>query len=240
MNELALFTGAGGGLLASDLLGFNTVCGVEIDEFCRNVIFSRQRQRQLRTFPLWDDVSTFDGHPWRGKIDIITGGFPCQDISAAGTGTGLAGSRSGLWSEYARIIDEVKPSFVFAENSPLLRTRGLGTIIKDLDSLGYAARWCVLGAWHVGANHKRNRMWILAHAHSQLRNVPKPEVQERQTQHTSPVHRTRLTPWWRTEPKLGRVADGVANRVDRIKAIGNGQVPTVAAVAFKLLSHNLL
>lgn len=167
MNELALFAGAGGGLLASKLLGWSTVGAIEIEKYPRDVLLQRQRDGMLDPFPIWDDVRTFDGKPWRGLVDVVSGGFPCQDISAAGKGAGLAGSRSGLWFEYLRIVGEVRPRFVFAENSPNLRTRGLGTIIEGLTSLGYGVRWGVLGAWHIGAPHKRDRMWVLAHAPSE-------------------------------------------------------------------------
>ena len=163
MNELHLFAGAGGGILGGQLLGHSTVCAVEIEEYPRQVLLQRQRDGVLPRFPIWDDVCTFDGKPWRGTVDVICGGFPCQDISSAGKGAGIAGKRSGLWTEYARIIDEVRPKFVFAENSPLLRGRGLDVVLGDLSELGYDAKWCVLGAWHVGAPHKRNRMWVLAY-----------------------------------------------------------------------------
>ena len=164
MRELALFAGAGGGILGGKLLGWRTVCAVEIDSFCRRVLLARQRDGHLPPFPIWDDVCTFDGKPWRGHIDVISGGFPCQDISAAGKGAGIEGERSGLWSEMARIIREVGPRYVFVENSPILTCRGLGTVLGDLAEMGYHAKWCVLGAHHVGAPHKRDRIWILANS----------------------------------------------------------------------------
>ena len=97
MNELALFAGAGGGLLASRLLGWTTIAAVEIEEYCRQVILTRQAEGHLEKFPIWDDIKTFDGRPFRGIVDVLTGGFPCQDISSAGRGVGIAGERSGLW-----------------------------------------------------------------------------------------------------------------------------------------------
>ena len=234
LNELALFAGAGGGLLASRILGWNTVCAVEIEDYCRRVLLQRQREGHLDPFPIWDDVRTFDGRPWRGKIDVISGGFPCQDISAAGKGEGLAGERSGLVFKMLRIIDEVRPRFVFAENSPLLRTRGLGEIVERLSCMGYVGRVGVLGARHVGAPHRRDRMWIVAHSDQIGRE-------------RGPGTREKLPGWgeltnsgrWATEPDMGRVANGVAHRMDRLKAIGNGQVPAVAALAWRILSHDL-
>ena len=164
MRELALFAGAGGGILGGALLGWRTVCAVERDAYCRSVLLARQRDGLLPRFPLWDDVRTFDGRPWRGHVDVVSGGFPCQDISAAGSGAGIGGERSGLWVEMARIIGEVRPRFAFVENSPMLTSRGLGTVLGDLAALGFDARWGVLGAADLGAPHKRERIWIVGDA----------------------------------------------------------------------------
>src|SRR5690606_18435614 len=109
----------------------------------------------LAPFPIWDDVRTFDGRPWRGRVDVVSGGFPCQDISSAGKGAGIEGERSGMWREMARIVGEVGPRYVFVENSPMLVSRGLGRVLGDLAALGYDARWGVLGAIDVGAPHRR-------------------------------------------------------------------------------------
>jgi DNA (cytosine-5)-methyltransferase 1 len=164
LRELALFAGAGGGILGGKILGWRTVCAVEIDRYAREVLAARQNDGCLEPFPIWDDISTFDGHPWRGIVDVVSGGFPCQDISVAGKGAGIAGERSGLWREFARIIGEVRPRFVFVENSPALTGRGLGVVLGDLAALGYDARWGVLGAVDAGAPHRRERIWIVANA----------------------------------------------------------------------------
>jgi len=121
VNELALFAGAGGGILAGHLLGWRTVCAVEIEDYPRRVLLQRQADGLLPRFPIWDDICTFDGKPWAGKVDVVTGGFPCQDISAAGKGKGLDGERSGLWGEMARVICEVRPRYAFIENSQCSR-----------------------------------------------------------------------------------------------------------------------
>jgi DNA (cytosine-5)-methyltransferase 1 len=144
VNELALFAGAGGGILGGHLLGWRCVCAVEYNAYARSVLLARQNDGTLPPFPIWDDVRTFDGRPWRGVVDVVSGGFPCQDISAAGKGAGLDGERSGLWREMARIVGEVRPRFVFVENSPVLTSRGLGTVLADLAALGFDARWRVL------------------------------------------------------------------------------------------------
>ena len=166
MNELALFAGAGGGILGGHLLGWRTVCAVEFDAYARSVLLARQRDGCLPRFPIWDDVRTFDGKPWQGRIDVVSGGFPCQDISAAGKGAGIDGERSGLWREMARIVGEVRPRFVWVENSPLLVDRGLAVVLGDLAEMGYDARWGIVGAHHAGAPHKRDRFWVLAYAAS--------------------------------------------------------------------------
>ena len=167
MNELHLFAGAGGGILAGQLLGHRCVCAVECEPYAQAVLVARQNDGTLPPFPIWDDVRTFRGESWRGIVDVVCGGFPCQDISIAGKGAGLDGERSGLWREMARIIGEVRPRFVLVENSPMLTLRGLGTVLGDLASMGFDAEWGVLGANAIGANHKRERIWILANTNAQ-------------------------------------------------------------------------
>ena len=233
MNELALFAGAGGGILGGKLLGWRTVCAVEFEEYARNVLVARQNDGILEPFPIWDDVRTFDGKPWRGRVDVVSGGFPCQDISSAGKGAGIAGERSGLWKEMARIISEVQPRYVLIENSPMLRTRGLGTVLEDLAEIGYDAKWGVFGACDVGAPHKRDRMWILAYCNKSGMEGARPKQQ---------TARTDKSPWdnWKTtSPGLLRGTNGLAYRVDRIERIGNGQVPAVAAMAWNILSAGI-
>lgn len=281
MRELHLFAGAGGGILGGMLLGHTTVCAVEIEPYCQDVLRARQRDGILPEFPIYGDIKEFDGRPWRGSVDVLCGGFPCQDISAAGKGAGITGERSGLWKEYARIIGEIRPQFVFAENSPLLRTRGLGVVLEDLAALGYDARWGVLGAWHVGAPHKRDRMWVLANTSSKgerrlpirprrplkeasnligcgqgLANTVQKGLQgnqctgraneERRQEQTRPAPKCGSLSWHtdpaerQTEPFVGRVVDELAHRLDRLKAIGNGQVPPCTAMAFRILSQGLI
>lgn len=229
MNELALFAGAGG-VLGGELLGWRTVCAVEHNAYCAAVLAQRQNDGVLDPFPIWSDVSTFDGRPWRGIVDVVSGGFPCQDISTAGKGAGIEGSRSGLWKEFARIVAEVEPAFVLIENVPALRTRGLVTVLSDLAALGYDARWGVLGAVDVGAPHKRDRMWIVANAAQQHgpfdgQQAPEPGWSSEAVECS----------WWKAEPSVGRMVDGVAARLDRLRALGNGQVPAVAASAWEEL-----
>ena len=304
MNELALFSGAGGGILGGKLLGWRTVCAVEWEPYAACVLAARQNDGFLPTFPIWDDVQTFDGKPWQGIVDVVSGGFPCQDISAAGKGAGIEGERSGMWREMARIIHEVRPRFAFVENSPMLTSRGLGTVLGDLASMGFDARWGVLGAADVGAKHQRDRIWIVARwrgelpytQHDRIRrweqqqeSVKKKTVgntisnrwserrndygkydrnkfatngqhscaladttsirQQGSWEHEQSINSTKGCDWkanyvesigssnfWSIEPNVGRVADGVAARVDRLKAIGNGQVPLCAERAWEILT----
>ena len=359
LNELALFAGAGGGILGGGLLGWRTVCAVEWEPYPACVLAARQNDKILPPFPIWDDVQTFDGKPWRGIVDVVSGGFPCQDISSAGRGAGIEGSRSGMWKHMARIIGEVRPRFAFVENSPMLVGRGAAMVIGDLTEMGYDCEWCIISASDCGAPHKRDRFWLVglrnrvdaeadtqrsntnsfrshrasvikqggfelrdqqnsflksvgesladtnlqhgewgpeslesistsgkawaelgrcnnnvAHANSpqcegssissgippQNANISgyggNAEVsnttsqrQQRQGQswfscdpaekregETDQSWAERVGHIWGIEPNVGRVANGVAARVDRLKAIGNGQVPRVAATAFKLLA----
>ena len=240
MRELALFAGAGGGILGGKLLGWRTVCAVEIDPYCRSVLLARQRDGMLDPFPIWDDVRTFDGTRWRGHVDVVSGGFPCQDISAAGKGAGIEGERSGLWVEMARIIREVRPRYAFVENSPMLTSRGLGTVLGDLAEMGFDARWGVLGANSCGLSHKRERIWIVADAYAGNEHGRRSTVQVGRRGSTEEVEADGVIvrPEWPTEPRVPIVAHGVANRVDKLGAIGNGQVPCVAASAWRLLSSN--
>jgi DNA (cytosine-5)-methyltransferase 1 len=232
MNELALFAGAGGGILGGKLLGWQTVCAVEWEPYPASVLCARQNDKLLPTFPIWDDVQTFDGKPWRGIVDVVSGGFPCQDISSAGRGAGIKGERSSMWKHMARIIGEVRPTYAFIENSPMLRTRGLGVVLQDLAKMGYDAKWGVLGAFHVGANHQRNRMWILA-TDPDLSQRKRGSIPSRIYQENTNTCDSR---WWKDSSRIYRVDDGVAARVDRLKAIGNGQVPLCAATAWKFLN----
>ena len=179
VNVMELFAGAGGGIYGGLLLGHTPVCAVEIVAENREILLQRQRDGIMPRFPIWDDVRTFDGLPWRGIVDVVSGGFPCTDISAAGKGAGIDGEQSGLWREMARIVREVRPRYVFVENSPMLLVRGLGQVLGDLASIGYDCRWTCLSAADRGAPHKRDRIWILADAGGgRLRRPEGREVQQ--------------------------------------------------------------
>ena len=243
MNELALFAGAGGGILGGHLLGWRCVCAVEYDKYARNVLLARQQDGCLPKFPIWDDVRTFDGNQWRGVVDVVSGGFPCQDISSAGKGAGIEGARSGLWKEMARIIGEVRPHYAFVENSPLLIRRGLTTVLSDLAEMGYDAVWGIVSAADCGAPHLRKRIWILAYANGiglqkgcvRQRRVCGPTRNPRPPRLLAALDKKKIPNPWRNESMLCGVGERVPNRVDRTRAIGNAQVPIVAATAWRRL-----
>ena len=252
MNELALFAGAGGGILAGQLLGHNIVCAVERDAYAAQLLAQRQNDGTLKTFPIWSDIKTFDGRPWRGIVELVSGGFPCQDISPANANSkGLRGEKSSLWFEMLRIIHQVKPKWVLVENSAHLRTKGLGIILKGFSEAGYSAAWCVLSAKDLGANHERKRMWIVAR-HNNSATFLTQKVELATNPNSTQCQRRRISSrgkkehphfrlgsWWKDTPSLNRMDDEVAHRVERLKAIGNGQVPLVAAIAFLKLSRLL-
>lgn len=251
MYELALFAGAGGGILGGKLCGFTCVGAVEIEEYPREVLKQRQRDGILPEFPIWDDVTTFrvDNPECREYIEklrsirerlIITGGFPCQDISAAGEGAGIIqGTRSGLWFEMARIIDEIRPKRVFVENSPRLTSRGLGIVLGDLARMGYNARWGVLGADNVGLCHSRKRIWILA-SNSNKNRWNEAQIQNKKFDQKESCRRefaraiSTIIPE-SAHPRNTGDSYVLANWVDRSSAIGNGQVPAVVAAAWDIL-----
>ena len=239
MNELHLFAGGGGGILGGMLLGHTCVCAVEIESYPREILLQRQRDGILPKFPIWDDVRTFDGKPWRGKIDIVCGGFPCQDISSANRNTvGIRGAKSGLWKEMARIVGEIRPKYVFAENSPRLEKLGIEQVLQDLNDLGYGTRRIKLGAENLGKT-VRQRLWILGCRSRKPDNAR--HVGFRHTEYEiRDNHKFRASPFsgiLRASPPAGvcGMGDGVPHRLDRLAAVGNAQIPVVAALAFTVL-----
>ena len=224
MNELALFAGAGGGLLGGKLLGWRTVCAVELDEYCRCVLIQRQNDGILRPgFPIWDDVRTFNGRPWRGTVDIVTGGFPCQAYSTATAGKNTA---DDLWPEMRRIVADVAPRYVFAENVSRV---AIDQAADDLESMGYKTKAIPLSAKDLGGDHIRIRYWLLAHTDDNgklLRSVNAEARWMPELDHSV----------WGSDPRVSGTHDGVAFRMDRLKATGNGQIPIVAAAAFNILT----
>lgn len=158
---LDLFSGIGGLTLALQEW-VTPVAYCEIDKYAQSVLLSRMSEGKLPNAPIWDDIKTLKGKSLP-KIDIIYGGFPCQDISVAGAGKGLEGQRSGLFYEIVRLAKEIKPQFIFLENVPAIRTRGLESVAKELASQGYDLRWDIVSAQEMGAPHRRERWFCLAY-----------------------------------------------------------------------------
>jgi DNA (cytosine-5)-methyltransferase 1 len=226
MNELALFAGAGGGILASELLGWRTRCAVEYDAYRRSILLARQNDGTLPPFPIWDDARTFDGKQWRGLIDVVSGGFPCQPFSSAARGRNNA---VDLWPEMRRIVSEVRPGVVFAEN---VVRRAIDQAADDLEAMGYKAVAIPLSAKDLGADHVRPRCWLLAYS-DVYRELLRAKYAE------APLRKSFRGGVWSGGPDQPRMADGLARRVERIDATGNGQVPIVAASAFLALVESL-
>lgn len=359
MNGLALYSGYGGIELGLKLAvrGYRTVCYVERELPVAARLVELMGQKALDEAPVWSDARTFDGKAWRGKVDIITAGFPCQPFSVAGKRKGIEDDR-WEWPSVRRIIDEVRPEFVFLENVPGIITSGaVGIVTADLAARGYRWTYGILSAYDCGANHLRKRWWCLAEDTRRVLSVPTCEfgrgqceqlegeetrvepggsgqtvadptcereepaqqpgqrgkseqsgedvpvpVGVRQPQsegivenvgrrsgnlcekipHANEIGRERAGEaragrdglkncgvvsdtaseglegeestgfirergqglsaergWWSVEPDVGRVADGVTDRVDRLRMLGNGVVPIVAAVAFSILYERL-
>jgi DNA (cytosine-5)-methyltransferase 1 len=227
LTHVDLFSGIGGFALAAGWAGFRTVAFVEIDKFCQDVL-----RKHWPDIPIHDDIRAFK---WTGeRPTLITGGFPCQDISVGNTdGKGIYGERSGLWTELCRIIGETRPRYALMENVANLLTRGLGGVLWDLAEIGYDAEWHCIPAAHIGAPHNRDRIWIVAHPGSQhgWERVSE-SVQNNLWDFHSPCYRERLRKslFWDKEitPDYTGVVDGLPNRVDRLKSLGNSIVPQVA------------
>ncbi|MCB1029230.1 MAG: DNA cytosine methyltransferase [Microthrixaceae bacterium] len=163
LRALHLCSGYGGFELALRLAGLDclTVAHVERDAHAAATLVARMEEAHLDQAPIWDDLTTLDGAAWRGRVDLVTAGFPCQPFSAAGAGRGVDDER-WLWPDIARIIADVGPRHVFLENVPQLVRHGLPHVLADLAELGFDAEWGCLPASAVGAPHERNRLWLWA------------------------------------------------------------------------------
>ena len=177
LNGLDLFSGIGG--IALGLQEWvRPIAYCECEEYSQRVLLSRMQDGQLPIGPIWDDVQTLRREHLPAPVDIITGGFPCQDISVAGNGSGLEGKRSGLFFEIVRLACEFRPQFIFLENVPAITIRGLDRVLLEFTALGYDCRWTIVSAAEVGAPHLRERWFLLAHANG-LKGGNKRENMER-------------------------------------------------------------
>ena len=236
MNGLDLFSGIGGMSLAlREWMRPLAYC--EIDPYCQAVLLSRMASGELYVAPIWDDIRSFQNPLARRTCDIIYGGFPCQDISIAGNGKGLAGKRSGLFYEILRLCSEIKPRFIFLENVPAITTRGGTEVVREITKMGYDCRWVTITTSSVGALHKRERWFLLAHAKGERFKEGGFPLREEKTQ-PRPDSITKYEIWGK-EPEnkfeLVRVANGISRRVDRLRALGNSVVPQQVKKAFEIL-----
>ena len=277
MKVLDLFAGIGGFTLGLERAGFETVAFCEIDPYAKKVL-----RKNWPEVPIYDDVRaiTADRLAADGiRVDVITGGFPCQDISTAGRQAGIEGERSGLWSECARLLGEIRPRYAIFENvTNLLNGDGgdwFKRVLGDISAIGYDAEWHCIPASAIGAHHHRDRIWIIAYPNcsdntrfnespsqrsgqitlkgseyfgrrSGEQNVADTECQHRRDNeqlessasewtasatHTAAIceniARTTGQTLWRSEPDVGRVANGVPARSHRLKCLGNAVVPQI-------------
>jgi len=294
VNVGSLFSGIGGFDLGFERAGMRVSWQVELDPYCRAVL-----GRHFPDAARFEDVQEV-GAGSLDPVDLICGGFPCQDLSSAGRGAGIDGARSGLWSEFARIVREFRPRYVVVENVPALLTgkgkrwdRGpIGRVLGDLAEARYDAEWACLSAREFGAPHLRKRVWIVAYpawdaeagaaaepraerqragtggqrsgatdlADADQRRgpgrapaaggrgsggaLPDPEGAGRKARgadrvgEDQPAEGPSCPGWWAAEPAVGRVADGVPNRVDRLAALGNALVPQIAEwIGWRILEY---
>jgi len=261
LNGIALFAGIGGlelGLRTFDDR-INTVCYVEGEAYAVASTIAKMEEGLLDEAPIWSDVKTFNGHAWRGKVDWISAGFPCQPFSNAGKQKRTKDER-WIWEDIIRIINEVRPKFIFLENVAAFVNSwdAMSTVLRTLAESGFNAEWECFKAKDVGANHHRNRFFLFAYSDRTSRkqikqgmglsdsnrgggNVADSDSSRFKEQRGSKSNGSQYTPiecsnWWQIEPALGRLADGVPHRVDSLRASGNGVVPLQAAYAFHVLS----
>lgn len=229
LKHLDLFSGIGGFSLGLERTGgFKTVAFCDSEPKTHLVL-----KKHWPDVPIFSDVKTLTGDQI-GTVDVITGGFPCQDISIAGKGAGLEGERSGLWFEFHRLIKETRPKWVIAENVAALRSRGLDQVLRSLFEIGYDAEWHCIPASAVGAPHRRDRIWIVAY--TSIKGLEGQRIRTSSTEQEQSlfagsgcvVRSVSHSDFWKVEPELGRVADGIPNRVDRLKQLGNSIVPQIA------------
>lgn len=225
----SLFAGIGGMDLGFERAGFETAWQVEIDPWCRRIL--------ARHFPKAERFADVRkcGSINLPPVDVIAGGFPCQDTSNIGKRAGLDGDRSGLWRDFCRIIGELRPSFAVVENPPALLGRGFGRVVGDLSTIGYDAEWQIVSAADVGAPHLRERIWVVAYPmreglQGHAGNVEGETDWTREDGPVSPPRVFRGQQYlrrWMPEPPVARVAHGISKRVERIRALGNAAVPQI-------------
>ena len=223
MTHIDLFSGIGGFSLAASWVwpDHEVVTFVEKDKYCQKVL-----KKHWPNVPICEDIYEYKGQP----ADLITGGLPCQPFSNAGKQRGTSDDRY-LWPEMLRVIRESQPTWIVGENVPGIIGMALDQVLIDLEMEGYACQAFIIPACGVDAPHRRNRVWIVAHTGSK-RLQERDRVRTRR-QETDTAAQTHVR--WPTEPPVGRVANGIPKRVDRLRALGNAIVPQVAEQIFRAI-----
>ena len=271
MNGLALCAGVGGFEQGIERVfdGCRTVCYVEGEAYSASILAKQMEQGRIHQAPIWSNVRSFDGRPWREIVDFISAGFPCQPFSKAGKQKGTEDERH-LWPQILRIIGEIEPSIIFLENVPNVIDYAGEAIASDLAEMGYRFGWGIVRASDAKAPHRRARWFCVAlhpdaHLHgffiSRKDSNPSDRIELQEGGEPSPVRSAisdtngnsessmriyeikggifRQPSQWEIEPKLDRMADGMADWVDRLRACGNGVVPHQAELAIRIILEML-
>ncbi len=250
LTHIDLFSGIGGFSLAAESCGFKTILFSEIDEFCQKVL-----KKHWPKVPIIPDIRDVDGAKWRGTT-LLTGGFPCQDISVAKQkGLGINGAKSGLWKEMFRVISEIRPKYILVENVSNLLNRGIERVLGDLASIKYDAEWHCIPASHFGAPHIRDRVWLVAYPNgkpginwgllawnSKKINVWDKDAEKWGKNRGLPYVGTKVIsrlvneqPERYCNPEFLRISDGIPDGLDRLGSLGNAIVPQVAQEIIKCI-----
>ncbi len=226
MKVLDLFSGVGGFSLGLERAGMETIAFCEFDKHAQQVL-----KKHWPNVPIFDDVRTLDGKQFRGSVDVVCGGFPCQDLSSAGKQIGFAGERSSLYAEMLRIIGECRPKYALFENVAALLTgndgRWFAQFLYDLAQVGYDAEWHCIPASYIGAPHIRDRVWVIAYPNStQNRFCSFGEILSKYKVSGGDFQRE----WGSALPRVSRVDDGLSKRLDRLARLGNAVVPQIPEI----------
>ena len=244
MNYLDLFSGIGGFALAAQRIwkeNLNILGFCEIEPYAQKVL-----NKNFPGVPVYKDIKELNGNKFK-DIDLITGGFPCQDISIAGYGKGIEGNRSGLWSEMLRVISEIRPRFALIENVSAITFRGGTRVVSDLAEIGYDTEWQTISAAYVGALHRRNRMWFVSYPsdsrsehskHGEGQTDPEQTEMVRQCQRGLFGNKGEFREEIRST-EFVRKSNGIPHRMDRIKGLGNAIVPQVAEIIMEKIQNAL-
>lgn len=221
IKEFHLFAGIGGGIYGGELLGHECCGAVEIDEFCKKILALRQQDGWMNQFPIYGDITKLNGQDYKGSFDVLCGGFPCQAFSHAAHGKNIA--EKNLWSHMCRFAYESDAPVVFGEN---VTFKALDKARSDLQNIGYTVQLCKLSCEELGADHRRDRYWLLA--------VKDYDIFNKIANHIKSLPKLK-TQCWATAPFAYDYPQDETYRRQQLKAIGNAQSPFVAASVFKIL-----